>query len=151
MALLVPVPLAHLEAGVAVSAKMGRVAFGTRAWKIVRSLNDQKAVQSEIDVYIYASLSNESLPARVTWTAQFVQYVDSKNGAHPVGPEYRPPSTIGEDVSGPRAWAGFWEVSGLTRLPEDQTFLVHELTGFGKTKSYKKGYVPEGPTLVHVH
>lgn len=151
VALLVPVPLVHLESGLKVCDTEGRVAFGTRAWEVLRYLDTQKKMQSEIEVYIYASLAAPSIPAKISWGARFVRYVDSRNGAHPDGMRYRPPSTAGEDVPSQRAWAGFWEVSELTRFLEGLVFPVFELTGLGKEKAYKKNFVPEGPTLVHLH
>jgi hypothetical protein len=39
IALLAPVPLEHLEDGIDICRKQGKVAFGSRAWEIFRELD----------------------------------------------------------------------------------------------------------------
>jgi hypothetical protein len=69
---------------------------------------------------IYASHSGVPNRPRVSWTATYLRYVESRGGAHPERSRVRPPSTIavGEDAAG--YWAGFYEVADLKPLNNDE-------------------------------
>jgi hypothetical protein len=146
VALLAPVPLEHLLDGQTISAKEGRVAFGSRAWEIFRELDDLRRGQP-VDVYIYASRADEPT-FEVAWHARYVGYVESFDGAHPAGMRYRPPSTGKYPTDNKGHWAIFWEVQGLRQLPARDRLRLADLTGSGKGKPYGRGFVPEGPILI---
>lgn len=145
LALLAPVPLIHLEDGVEVCEREGRVAFGSNAWEVFRRLDDEAA--SRTPVLIYASHAAVTGRPRVTWMASYLRYVESKGGAHPDRSRFRPRSTIEnhEDTTG--HWAGFYEVEGLHRLAKDDCLEVRELRD-RNGRRYRRDFVPEGPILV---
>ena len=92
IALLAPVPLEHLEDGMEVCQREGRVAFGSRAWEVFRKL-DELRNGLPVDVYIYASHDPGIRRLVVSWSGIYVGHVESVNGAHPEGMRFRPPST----------------------------------------------------------
>lgn len=146
IALLAPVPLVHLQDGLEICATKGKVAFGSRAWEVFRDLDDLRAGR-DVPVLIYASMSDSDGPAAVSWQAQYIGHVYSKNGAHPAGMEFRPPSTAESSSDNLGWWAVFWGVHELNEIPEDQRVPVQEIqsrTG----QFYKPSFIPEGPVIV---
>ena len=113
MAILTSVPLVHLEAGLEVCRREGKVAFGSQAWAVFEELDDHDGEGTP--VLIYASHSGGDPRPVATWRATYLRYVRAKGGAHPKRSRYRPASCAGEDSG---FWAGFYEVSDLTRLDE---------------------------------
>lgn len=147
VALLAPVPLEHLQDGQKVCTKEGRVAFGSRAWEVFRQL-DSLRKGMPIDVYIYASHTDQPPKFKVSWHARYVRHVDSFNGAHPEGTRFRPPSTAKYPDDNQGYWAVFWEVEALRKLPQPEQMRLADFTGFGKRRAYRRNFVPEGPLLI---
>ncbi|MBA1149057.1 hypothetical protein H0Z60_18560 [Ectothiorhodospiraceae bacterium WFHF3C12] len=146
VALLAPVPLAHLTDGAVVCRTVGKVAFGSRAWEVFREL-DQLQPEGPVDVLIYASHANADGPAKVAWRAEYIGYVEGRHGAHPEGMMYRPPSTAEHSSDNFGHWAVFWEVKNLRELAPAETIAVRELQNL-TGKYYKPSFVPEGPIIV---
>jgi hypothetical protein len=146
VALLAPVPLVHLSDGVGVCRKRGKVAFGSRAWEVFNEIKEIRQGKP-IDVLIYASLANTDGPATVTWKAQYIDFVEGKNGAHPQGMMFRPSSTDEHSSDNFGHWAVFWEVQDLQKLPDSQQLPVTAIQSLSG-KYYKSSFVPEGPILV---
>ena len=146
IALLAPVPLVHLQDGLGICATKGKVAFGSRAWEVFRDLDNLRAGRG-VPVLIYASITNSDGPAVVSWQAQYIRHVYSKNGAHPAGMEFRPPSTAENSSDNLGWWAVFWEVRELKEIPEDQRVPVQEIQSRAG-QFYKSSFIPEGPIIV---
>jgi hypothetical protein len=145
IALLTPVPLQHLVGGREICTREGRVAFGSQAWEVFRELDVQGGAGTR--VLIYASHSDVPGRPRVSWTASYLRYVESKGGSHPERTRFRPPSTIadGEDAAG--YWAGFYEVADLQTLAIDDQIAVRDLTD-RRGRRYRRDFVPEGPVII---
>ena len=146
IALLAPVPLVHLTDGIEVCERMGKVAFGSRAWEVFRNLDELRA-DKEVQVLIYASMANVDGPARASWNASYIGHVESRNGAHPDGMTFRPASTERYQSDNLGFWAVFWEIANLTRLPEQQQIEVNAIQG-QNGNYFKPSFVPEGPIIV---
>lgn len=147
LALLAPVPLQHLRDGKDVAATAGRVAFGSRAWKLFREL-DKLRKGLPVDVYIYASHSDDQLRFVASWHGHYVGHVESIGGAHPEGMRYRPPSTGAYVADNLGHWAIFWEVEHLAELPPERHLRIGDMMGFGKRQQYGNGFAPESPMLI---
>ena len=147
IALLAPVPIAHLESGLEICDREGKVAFGSRAWEVFRELESCTGGKP-VSVYIYASYEHADGPPAATWMARYAGHVESNHGAHPDGMRYRPPTTADYPADNLGHWAVFWEVESLRRLGEDDWIPTHAFGGYGKKGKYKKGFVPEGPLVV---
>ena len=145
LALLTPVPLEHLVDGEAVATSEGRVAFGSQAWELFRELERESGPGTP--VLIYASHTGGLPDLRITWSAKFLRYVESRGGAHPDGTRFRPPSTIEWREDEDRYWAGFYEVESLRRLDEEEQFKIADLRD-RRGKLYGRGFVPEGPIII---
>ena len=145
-ALLAPVPLEHLENGVDICRREGKVAFGSRAWEVFREL-DTLRDGKPLSAYIYASKSDADGPPTVTWHAKYIGHVESKNGAHPEGMRFRSPSTGNYENDNKGWWAVFWEVASLELLPESKQLLIKELRSRSGA-CYKPDFVPEGPIII---
>ena len=146
IALLAPVPLAHLLDGRDVCQREGRVAFGSRAWEVFRKL-DAERLSSAVDVYIYAS-HQTGRGHETSWSARYVGHCDSVGGAHPAGMRYRPPSTGMSPSDNEGHWAIFWEVEDLQEVGAEGRHALRSFTPFGKRRPYGRQFVPEGPLLV---
>ncbi|SFI61029.1 hypothetical protein [Nitrosomonas sp. Nm34] len=153
VSLLAPVPLEHLIEGVEVCEKQGKVAFGSCAWEVFRDL-DMKAKRDcndalfDVDVFIYASGDPNAERLEVSWYGKYIRHVESKNGTHPEGMRFRPPSTgkYSSDNSG--HWAIFWEIQQLRQLKQDERYPSGAFIGYTTDKAYKKNFIPKGPLLV---
>ena len=146
IALLAPVPLVHLKDGLEVCTSKGKVAFGSRAWEVFRELDDLRA-GAKVPVLIYASMSNSDGPAAISWQAEYIGHLESKNGAHPAGMEFRPPSTAEYNSDNLGWWAVFWEVSGLREIPANEQITVESIQS-RSGQFYKPSFIPEGPIIV---
>ncbi len=144
--LLAPVPIVHLEDGLAVCQTMGKVAFGSRAWEVFRQLDDLRGGE-HVPVLLYASMTNTDGPAMVSWTASYIGHLESRNGAHPQGMKFRPPSTEANTTDNLGFWAVFWEVENLTRLPENEWIEISSIQG-QSGNYFKRSFIPEGPLIV---
>lgn len=147
VALLAPVPLAHLLDGAIVAKEKGKVAFGSRAWEAFRRLDGLRDGLA-VDVWIYASHAHVGGAPKATWRARYIGNVDAVGGAHPQGAKFRPPSTTdgGEDKA--NHWAIFWEVEDLRELGAGEAVPVTDFQGLDRKSRYAKLFVPEGPLLV---
>lgn len=145
IALLTPVPLQHLLDGRDVCEREGRVAFGSQAWQVFRELDREAGPGTR--VLIYASHAGVPRRQRVSWTASYLRYVESKGGAHPERARVRPPSTIadGEDAAG--YWAGFYEVADLQPLGDDEQVAIRDLAD-RRGRRYGRDFPPEGPIII---
>jgi len=147
IALLAPVPLEHLQDGTDICKREGRVAFGSRAWELFRELDLQRKGML-VDVYIYPSQKSVARGFHASWHGIYIGHVESQNGAHPEGMRVRPPSTAKYSEDNIGYWAVFWEVTNLRELSTAERIPLSYLTGFGKPKAYKVGFIPEGPLLI---
>lgn len=151
IALLAPVPLEHLQDGAGVCTSEGKVAFGSRAWEVFRELDAERNGRP-VDVFIYASGDPAAIRLEAAWHAIYIGHVEGKNGAHPAGMQFRPPSTGKYPTDNKGHWAIFWEVEHLRELQPDERISIELFMGYRSSKSYKKNFVPEGPLLViHPH
>jgi len=146
-ALLAPVPEIYLPEGQDLcNMSQGRVAFGSRAWEVLKRFDDE--VGQGAPVLIYASVSSEHRGPVVSWVATWHGLVFALNdGSHPDGDEFRPPSTTlgGEDGAG--YWFAFWEVTRLHPLDRESWIPIRTLRKPSGGK-FKADFIPEGPTLV---
>jgi len=147
VALLAPIPIGHLDSGLAVCAAEGKVAFGSRSWEVFREL-DAARKGMPVDVYIYASWSGPQEVRAATWRAVYVGHVECIVGAHPAGMRFRPPSTGQNESDNAGHWAVFWEVRDLRRVDETEFIPTGQFTGHGKRRAYRDNFAPEGPLLV---
>ncbi len=147
VALLAPVPLEHLVSGWAVARSEGKVAFGTRAWKVFRDL-DELRERMPVDAYLYASQTTQSRALEVSWQAVYVGQIESIGGAHPDGMRYRPSSTAKYANDSVGKWAVFWEVRDLREITPKKRLALACLSGFGKKRAYGPAFWPEGPLLI---
>lgn len=136
IALLAPVPLVHLEDGVGVCERKGKVAFGSMAWEFFKKLDEDRAGLA-IETFIYASHSGVR-DLSVTWHARYSGHVTDVEPRR-----YRPKSTLEGDKGG---WGVYWLLEGLGRLAEP--IPIAELCAYGTGEPFGKGFVPEGPMRV---
>src|SRR4051812_15495144 len=101
--LLAPVWLKHLEEGLEVCKREGRVAFGTQSLEVFGRLDGIRG-DRPVDVYIYAAGAKAGDDPAVTWKGKYDRCVEAAQGRHPLGDQLRPKSTDTDT-----AWAGFWE------------------------------------------
>jgi hypothetical protein len=142
-ALLAPVPEIHLISGQEVCAQQGKVAFGSRVFELFRKLDTARG-KDEIDVFIYASLPEESIGAMVSWQAVYVGHVEARrNGTHPAGAKLRP--TTAYETDKPNSWVIYWEVRDLQPI---DPFPIKSLRAFDKKAYYTPHFVPETPLLI---
>ncbi len=140
IALLAPVPEGPLLEGRRVCEAKGKVAFGSRAWEVFRSLDTMREGMP-VDVYMYASHAG-SLEKVVSWQGRYVRHVEGVDGKHPDGRKFRSRLAL-EDGSG--WWAVFWEVEGLHPIAHISTA---DLRGYKADKDYGMPFVPEGPIII---
>ncbi|MES2846450.1 MAG: hypothetical protein V4747_15630 [Pseudomonadota bacterium] len=145
VSILAPVPLEHLTSALETVDHVGRVAFGTRAWKVFDEVDAVRKGQ-QVTVYIYPSHSQFSGMPKVRWMANYVQQVDGRAGKHPKGLDYRPESTHGslEEQQNPR----YWEVTDLRPLAPEHYLGMDRFKGLDTKKPYLATFRPEGPTRV---
>lgn len=148
IALLAPVPYEHLESGKPICDKEGKVAFGSMAWEVFREL-DKERNGASVNVYIYASDSPNSEELEVSWIGRYIGHVESKNGTHPDGMRFRPPSTAKNPGDNKGHWAVFWELDELRELEPSECKPTGAFTGYKSKKQYKKNVVPRGPLLIN--
>ena len=147
IALLAPVSIEHLNDALSVCATVGRVAFGSRAWEVFREL-DESRNGLPVQAYIYASDEPGSAYPEVTWIGRYVRHVEGKNGSHPEGMKYRPPSTAKYPTDNKGHWAVFWELDQIRRLKSEDKIPMSAFAGYKTGKPYKKHFIPEGPLVV---
>jgi len=147
VALLASVPIEHLVGGASVCKAKGKVAFGSRAWEVFRELD---AVRDDvaIDVFIYASGNPRAEALEVSWFGRYIGHVEGKNGAHPDGMRFRPPTTEKYPTDNKGHWAVFWELDRLHELSPNERIATGRFVGYKSNKEYKTNFVPEGPMLV---
>jgi hypothetical protein len=136
IALLAPVPLVHLEDGVEVSERKGKVAFGSMAWEFFKKLDEDRGGLA-VETFIYASHADVRDLA-VTWHARYIGHVTDVEPRR-----FRPKSTLEGDKGG---WGVYWLLEGLARLTEP--IPIAELCAYGTGEPFGKGFVPEGPMRV---
>lgn len=140
IALLAPVPEGLLVEGQRVCEAKGKVAFGSRAWELFRSLDGLRD-GLPVDVFLYAS-HTDRLEKVVSWRGRYVGHVEGIDGKHPEGRKFRSRGAL-EDGSG--WWAVFWEVEDLQPIEPIPT--AH-LRGHKAEKDYGTPFVPEGPIII---
>ncbi len=147
VALIAPVPHEHLLDACKTIEQEGKVAFGSMKWELFREL-DSLREGLQVNVFIYASHTDDYPAPEVKWQGQYIGHVESRGGAHPDGMRFRPASTgkYSNDNSG--HWAAFWELAVLQQVPPGKRIQLADLTGFGKKKAYGHPFVPEGPLLI---
>ena len=148
-AILAPVPEEYLIDGELMCAKVGKVAYGSRAWEVFREV-DRLRHGAPVDIWIYASHrpTGAAPILAASWRATYVGHVQAQGGAHPDGMLYRPPSTMKYPRDNNGYFAVFWEVASLIRLPTSERLKFSRLRGFGKKSHYGRIFVPEGPLII---
>lgn len=149
IALLAPIPKEHLDTGKKTVLVNGKVAFGSRAYDVFVTL-EQECGDKPVEVYIYESEGDGVYDFRVSWHARYLRYVGAVNGAHPEGTTFRPASTAkyaGDNEGGD--WLLFWEVDHLEEIPESERMHVGKFVPYGKKKPYGNSFAPRGPMLVN--
>ena len=141
-AILAPVPLRHLESGLETCREHGKVAFGSMGCEFFKKV-DSKRGDKDVSVFIYASLAEQSIGAKVSWQAVYTDVVDAQFGKHPLGGKYRPETTKSDG-----AWNFFWEVRDLCPLPKPME--ISTLRGYSKKseETYKPNFVPLKPMSI---
>jgi hypothetical protein len=152
ISLLAPVPLEHLRSGVDLlnrqrNTRERKVAFGSMAWEVFREL-DAERNGAPVDVFIYASGDPSAERVEVSWRGRYIGHVESENGAHPNGMQFRPASTEKYPSDNKGHWAVFWEVDQLRELSASERLRVSEFESWAGTKPCKSNFIPRGPLLV---
>lgn len=148
-AILAPVPAEHLESGLLVAAKEPFVAYGTRKWELLRKVDELRDDQT-VPMLIYPSHEDEAASTGLTvaWFGWYIGHVDGKNGAHPDGMRFRPPTTAQYPADNKGHWASFWHITGLRKLPKEKQLTIGQIEGF--KGGWRKEAPPRGPELVTV-
>jgi hypothetical protein len=147
VALLAPIPLAHLRDALAVCEAQGRVAFGSRAWEIFRELDEERG-EAPVDAFIYASHDPDSELFEISWRGRYSRQVPAKNGGHPDGMRFRPASTSTDPSDNKGHWAIFWELDRLRPLSPAERIATSRFIGYKTGRKYKKNFAPEGLMIV---
>ena len=142
-ALLAPVPHMHLVSGFETCRKMGKVAFGSRAWETFRDLKEQLA-EGSCPVLLYASWDKAPFPPKATWQATYAGFVKNRAGRYPGRSEYRPETTCNDSPDS----AVFWEVRDLRPVNADQALEIGKLFGFRSKRQYSRDLRPERPLMI---
>ena len=90
-AVLAPVPLRHLQSGLEVCRREGKVAFGSNAFLFFHDLDNQRAGQP-VPVYFYASHYPSGKP-EISWKGIFIGFYNEENIPYTNKNQYRPPTT----------------------------------------------------------
>lgn len=147
--ILAPVPASILVSAVETCAEIGRVAFGSNAWELFAKTDQEYGEGLPVLIYPthhYGDPDKLCAPGYVTFCGIYLGMTPAKAGKHP-NPAVRPFATIDEH-SADTAWAMFWEVSDLARLPKQDRVAITTLTSVGQKKPLANGFVPHGPILV---
>lgn len=147
--ILSPVPEAHLLSGKEVCDEVGKVAFGSRAYRVFEKADELRASQP-LDVFFYPSKGTKFGPAKARWHGIYVGHVRSVAGAHPDDMKYRPPSTLENENDNTGHWVVFFEVKELVELTNAEALPMTRFKGYGSNKKYVSSFIPEGPLLVDV-
>lgn len=136
-AILTPVPVVHLESGLEVCARAGKVAFGTRAYDFFEGCTKGQPV------LFYASMNDGDIRPLVTWRGTYDGFVRAEKWTSRDRRMHRPLSALQGDEE--QYWAGFYLVSDLHGI--DQPIKIGSLAD-ANGKIYGTGFVPEGPIMV---
>ena len=148
LALLAPVPLMHLQSGQKICESEGKVAFGSRDYRLFEKLDGMLEGERAVAL-IYASEAREQDLPRVTWKARYIGHLRSRGGAHPDGTRFRPPTTSDYPEDNAGYWAVFWEVVELAPIDRlEERVLIRTLRGLGSRRALGAAFVPHGPILV---
>ena len=141
-AILAPVPEEHLLSGKQICDEQGKVAFGICAFEVFHRVKTSQ-YSGTINIFIYASIPQVPIGPMVSWQAVYDGYVEARrNGSHPAGVRFRPPTAHQNDTPG---WAIYWEVRDLRKI---DPFPIQSLKGFDKKTHYVPHFVPEGPLVI---
>ena len=147
--ILTPVPVVHLKSALDTCAAVGRVAFGSNAWKLLQQADEKYGEGIPVLMYPthhHGDPDRLSDPGYVNFRGVFHGITMAHGGKHP-DPTIRPRTTI-EEATHDTAWAMFWEVSDLVHLTKEDRIAITDLTAEGGHKPFVKGFVPLGPMLV---
>jgi hypothetical protein len=139
IALLAPVPFAHLKSATEADTPNGQVAFATRDWELFNKLDGSRAGMP-VDVYIYESHPEGSFEGKATWHARYVRLETDRHKAR----AYRPKSTETDTVEG----EVYWIVERLRRMEPNEHIPVADFIAFRNMKPYGKSFPPHRPLLV---
>ena len=147
--LLAPVPAIFLKSALDICAAQDKVAFGTNAFEAFAKLDEQYG--GGIPVLIYPTGQHGDpdgfcTPGFASFRAVYCGTQQAWHGKHPA-PALRPVAAVEGDQQD-TAWAVFWEVSGLVRLPKADRVPIPKLTAEGKKKTLPLGFVLHGPMLI---
>lgn len=167
-ALLAAVPRRHLESGLSVQRRRGRVALPALA------VGDLRVAEPGTDVYIYAHADDGRQPPAATWRARLRRWASAEpDGRHPYDGDLVPPSLVEEmrvareviassaEAAGTRGrgepeqlpadgeGAGaYFEVEGLEELPKREWLFTNELVS--KQERGSRYFMPSAPVLVRL-
>ncbi len=142
LAILAPVPVMHLTSGIKVCLDQGKVAFGCSGKDFFDKVDNLRE-GAEVEVFIYASLTQQSIGAKVSWRALYVGYVDAVEGRHPEGERFRPHTTSNDGD-----WNAFWEVRDLRPLASPVEISTFRGYGNRNGATYNPSFIPRGPLLI---
>ena len=142
LAILAPVPQRHLRSGVKVCLDHGKVAFGASNKAFFDNVDNLRE-GAPVEVFLYASLTEQSSIPQVSRRAVYVGYVDAVDGKHPEGEKFRPPTTSNDGD-----WNVFWEVRDLQ--PLDNPIEISTFRGYGKQlgETYHPDFIPQKPVRI---
>lgn len=147
LALLAPVPVQHLQSGVEVCQREGKVAFASAAFEFFLEL-DAKRAERPIPVYFYASQEEVMKPV-ISWQGIYTGFYHSDNGFDPNKNRFRPPTTYQGQSPDSDDWPLFWEVENLTEIPEGPGRLpLYNLVAYKGKKKLALNFLPQGPVLI---
>jgi len=141
VALLAPVPKHHLDSGLIVCKREGKVAFGSEATGAFLKLEELRGGHP-VDVFICATHNAERPALQASWKARYIGIVSSNAGAHPNRRQLRPPTCVDEK------WTFYWEVDELEELQSREWIPTGNFVGYGRKKSYPANFIPEGPIVI---
>jgi hypothetical protein len=148
-ALLAPVPLEHLIAGLDTCREYGKAAFGSRKGPLFEQLEFELKVKS-CPVFIYASDNpKRSGPPQVTWQGIYCGWIKANDdGSYRGDIKYRPKSVhkYPGDLKG--SWWGYWHVRDLCELKKQECRLIQTLYGKDRVKPFQKYFIPEGLYII---
>ncbi len=141
LCLLTPVPLQHLESGMARCETTGLVVYGTESGMVLSEFN-AAAENHSADVLFYASEDTASGPPVAKYRGRFEGYRGARVGkADKDWIAHRPRTT---ETDGP--WSSFYAVSNLRKL--EAAIPLAALSKRDAKGNLAKDFYPLGPIII---
>lgn len=142
IALLTPVPLQHLESGLAKCRQTGLVVYGTEATIVLSDFAKSVEDGSSADIFFYASEGRAVGPPVVTYRGRFEDYRGARAGrADKEWSRHRPDSTSSDG-----AWQSFYAVSDLRKLEEP--IPISQFSKRNTATTLSRTFYPRGPIII---